>query len=433
MQIKKFLLVVALAVAAIFFSASAQAQFTETAIYTFAGGTDGMGPWAGLIFDSAGNLYGTTYDGGDTTCYYQGCGTVFKLTPTSGGSWTETVLYAFGGGSDGANPYGSLTSDAAGNLYGTTFYGGDTTACAPSAGCGTVFELTPTSGGGWTESIVYAFKGGKDGKMPTGGLIFDPAGNLYGMTEEGGGTACGGYGCGTVFELTPSSSGWKETVLHSFTGGKDGGVPVAGLIFDAAGSLYGTTFNGGSNAVCYYGCGVAFKLTPSSVGWREGVLHTFTLGNDGGNPFGSLIFDGAGNLYGTTFSGGGVFKLTHGSGGGWIEGTIHSFGNKLEGAVPMAGVVFDSAGNLYGSTSTGNGQSQFGTVFELTLTSKGWRQSVRHTFTGGGDGGGPQSGLIVDAAGNLYGTAGIGGTVGGGCQFGCGVVYELSPVSAKTK
>jgi uncharacterized repeat protein (TIGR03803 family) len=433
MQPKKFSPVVALTTVVLVLSvASANAQSTENVLYTFTGGADGASPSA-LIFDAAGSIYGTAYNGGSRTNCFDGCGTIFKLTLASSGGWAQTVLYTFAGANDGAYPFGALTFDAAGNIYGTTGAGGDVTDCAPSGGCGTVFELTPTATGGWTETILYVFKGGSDGKWPLGGLVIDPSGRLYGTTEEGGDSTGCGYGCGTAFELTPTSSGvWRETLIHVFGLSKSGASPSSGLIFDSTGDLYGTTYGGGNTSGCGDGCGVVFKLGPATTGgWRESVLHTFTGGNDGGTPLGGVTFDNAGNLYGTTFNAGGVFKLTHGSLGGWIEGTIHAFGNGLQGSDPMAGVAFDSAGNLYGTTMAGGGQGHYGTVFELKPSSNGWRQSVLHTFMGGNDGAAPQAGMILDAAGNLYGTTVIGGSIDGLCPYGCGVVFELSPVSAK--
>src|SRR5258708_3669115 len=252
MQSKKFSLVVALTTVALLLSAvNTQAQYTEKVIYAFTGQADGGFPYSNLISDAAGNLYGTTIFGGNSTgneCGGGGCGVVYELSPASGGGWTEKVIYAFAGGTDGAEPVGGLTFDGAGNLYGATSFEGST-ACVPLNSCGTVFKLTPTSGGGWTETVIYSFKGGKDGRIPGGNLVFDKSGNLYGTTAAGGGGTsfvCLGDGCGTVFELTPTSGdGWKETVLHAFTGGKDGASPAGALVLDAAGNRYGTTGYGG--------------------------------------------------------------------------------------------------------------------------------------------------------------------------------------------
>ncbi|MGA7459437.1 MAG: choice-of-anchor tandem repeat GloVer-containing protein [Candidatus Korobacteraceae bacterium] len=365
----------ALAIAVVFaptvvMSQSAQAQslatsgaWTEKVLYSFCAQTnctDGEGPHAGLIFDAAGNLYGTTLSGGIYGGY--GAGTVFELTPTAGGGWTEQVLHSFGNGADGLTLYSGLISDAAGNLYGTTYYGG-------TYGYGTAFELTPAAGGGWTEGVLHNFTY-YDGQQPWAGLIFDAAGNLYGTTYYGGlYLACpgGASDCGTVFELMPGGGRWGETILHNFGTGGDGFSPTAGLILDAAGNLYGTTNGGGTYN--QYG-GTVFELTPGVGGWTETLLHSFGNGTDGEAPDGALVFDTAGNLYGTTggggtYGGGTVFELTPTVGGGWTEQVLHNFGNGVDGANPYTGLIFDAAGNLYGTTQSG-GNHGAGTVFELT-------------------------------------------------------------------
>jgi uncharacterized repeat protein (TIGR03803 family) len=210
---------------------------------------------------------------------------VFELTPTAGGGWTEKVLYSFGNGTDGAYPLAGLIFDAARNLYGTTSGGG-------TYGDGTVFELTPAGGGGWTEKVLYSFGNGTDGSDPWAGLIFDAVGNLYGTTY-GGGT----YNYGTVFELTPTAGGgWTEKVLHNFNyNGTDGDYPYAGLIFDAARNLYGTTLGGGT-----YNSGTVFRVNAVGGRVRVQVLHSFGNGTAGWEPYAGLIFDAVGNLYGTT-------------------------------------------------------------------------------------------------------------------------------------
>ncbi len=335
-------------------------SWTENVLYSFTGGTDGNYPMAGLIFDRAGNLYGTTGLGGNLSyCYGRGCGAVFKLTPNLDGSWTESVLHSFTT-NDGQAPEAGLIFDSAGNLYGTTYFGG-------AYGYGVAFELSPNADGSWKESVLHSFTGSKDGSEPQAGLTFDQAGNLYGTTWEGG-----AYGYGVVFELTPNPDGsWKEKVLHRFTGGKDGSYPYGGLIFDEAGNLYSTTFWGGNlNCGPSYGCGTIFKLSPNPDGsWKEKVLHQFSNGKDGGYPYTGVIFDGAGNLYGTSVSGGTygkgvVFKLAPDSNGGWHETVLHTFAEH-PGAYPTAGVIFDTTGNLYGTTY-GEGPTNFGSVFEIT-------------------------------------------------------------------
>ena len=385
---------------------------SENALYSFAGGNDPKLPYAGLVFDKTGNLYGTTELGGTNNQ-----GTVFEITPNPNGTWTETVLYNFTGGSDGGQPYGSLVFDPAGNLYGTTNFGGSSNC---NMGCGTVFELTPGSGG-WTEAVLYAFSGGSDGREPSARVRLDAAGNLYGTTLEGGniGSVCS-TGCGTVFKLAHGSNGWTESVLYAFQGGADGAYPYDGLTFDPAGNLYGTTYAGGASA-----SGTIFKLTTGSSGWTESVLHAFTGGHDGKYPFGDLIFDAAGNLYGTAFQGGSgyglVYELSPSSTGGWHERTLHVFQNAPAGS-PVAGVVIDPGGNLYGTTMLGATVSACGggcgALFELSPVAGGpWIYKIVHDFGKTGDGYHPTGDLILDSAGNLYGTTELGGEQGSGMIF----------------
>jgi uncharacterized repeat protein (TIGR03803 family) len=333
-----------------------------------AGNKDGYDPLGGVIFDASGNLYGTTNYGGA-----KNSGTVFELIPAAGGHWDEKILYSFSDkGTGGNNPGSGLVLDSSGDLYGTTVGGGSGTGCG-NAGCGIVFELTPQAGEAWAETALHSFsKNGTDGLYPLAGLIFDAAGNLYGTTYQGG-----SYGTGTVFELTPTAGGiWTETILNNFeSGGTDGYESLAALTL-AAGNIYGTTFSGGTGCASYGGCGTVFELTPTAGGsWAETVLHYFAGGpSDGAGPYTGLVFDAAGNLYGTTFtggtyadgeySGGTVFKLTEVD-GAWTETVLHNFGNGLDGQEPEAGLIFGANGNLYGTTSSG-GMDSVGTVFEIT-------------------------------------------------------------------
>jgi uncharacterized repeat protein (TIGR03803 family) len=383
---------------------------TESALYSFAGGSDPKLPYAGLIFDKAGNLYGTTESGGTN-----GQGTVFEITPTSSG-WTESVLYNFTGSTDGGQPYASLIFDSAGNLYGTTNFGGSSNC---NMGCGTIFKLTPGSGG-WTESVLYTFTGGNDGREPYARLRFDAVGNLYGTTLYGGniGSACS-EGCGTIFKLTPGSGGWTESVLYAFQGAGDGAAPYDGLALDAAGNLYGTAYTGGASAD-----GVIFKLSPGSSGWTESVLHTFKGASDGKYPYGDLILDATGNLYGTAFQAGAgygvVFELMLNTSGHWTEKVLHSFENAPAGN-PVAGLVMDATGNLYGTTMLGVTQTSCGggcgTLFKLSPATTGWTYKVVHQFGKGTDGFHPTGDLILDASGNMYGTTQAGGPQGSGMVF----------------
>ncbi len=330
----------------------------EQVLYSFNNnGMDGAQPVAGLIFDAAGNLYGTTYGGGTYDL-----GTVFELTPTTGGGWTEKVLSSPGW--EGWAPSAGLIMDAAGNLYGTTAQGGD------GGGCGNVFELTPT-GEGWAWKDLHSFSYDGNRCYPGAGLIFDAAGNLYGTTSG----TMGRSGCATVFELTPAADGgWTEHVLSDFWPTFPSPcVPTASLIFDAAGNLYGTTMCGGAYGG-HGGYGTVFELTRdprNPPSWTEGrVLHSFNLSNtDGPNPRAGLMMDAAGNLYGTTsgYDGGygTVFELARGPrNASWTYKVLHIF-NGTEGAAPYGGVISDAAGNLYGTTRQG-GTYGAGTVFEIT-------------------------------------------------------------------
>ena len=268
---------------------SALCFWTETPLYQFSGSSDGANPGYGqLTFDQAGNLYGTTIFGG-----VNARGVVYELTP-SGSGWTERAIHTFSGSSDGENPYSSVIFDPAGNLYGTAFQGG-------AHGYGAVFQLTP-SGSGWTEKTLYAFQNLSDGGQPFGGVVLDNAGNLYAATSSGG----SGNG-GTVYQLIPSGSNWIFSLLYSFASGGYLPGPYASLTMDAAGDLYGTTKQDGAHAA-----GSIFKLTPSGGGWTETDLYDFTGGSDGGVPYGSVVIDASGNLYGTASQGG-----THGYGVIW--------------------------------------------------------------------------------------------------------------------
>jgi uncharacterized repeat protein (TIGR03803 family) len=314
---------------------------TEAVIYSFGSGDDGIGPLAGLVSDAAHNFYGTTNFGGA-----HGKGTVFQLTPTATG-WTETVVYSFSGGAVGANPnFAGLILDQAGSLHGTTYYGG-TTSSSCTIGCGVVFKLSPTSSG-WQETVLHAFIS-NDGAGPGGGLIFDPAGNLYGVTGIGG-----PHGTGVVFKLTPSSAGaWTESVLYAFPGTGAFGVNPWSVAMDLAGNLYGTAVYGGA-----YGFGSVFKLAPSATGgWIKSTIHAFSGGKESGFSRTRLIFDSAGNIYGMTSGqpggsgSGAVFKLVPTSAGGSKSVVLHTFTGGKDGGNPgYDQLIFDSAGNLYGTT-----------------------------------------------------------------------------------
>jgi uncharacterized repeat protein (TIGR03803 family) len=392
-----------------------QAQTFKT-LYAFTGGSDGGVASSGVVRDKAGNLYGETWSGGDAGCFYETCGVVFQLTPGSGG-WSESVLHTFTGGEDGGNPTGGLTLNADGDLLGVANVGG--VSCGATYGCGVAFELSPGSGG-WTETVLYSFQGGMGGYYPIAGLVFGKDGNLY-TTMLNGGTE----NAGLVGELTDGANGWNEEVLYSLGGNHSGSEPVAAPIFDSAGNLYGTTSCCNSGAV--------WELQHGS--WKEKTLYDFRTGGD--DPWSGLVFDKAGSLYGTTREGGGknqsgkgvVFELSR-SKGGWKETVLHVFRGGTDGSTPLySTLVFDKSGNIYGTTTQGGDPAcNCGAVFRLTRT-KGdrWKETVIHRFTGGGDGGGPEAGLIIDAAGTLYGTTVIGGNPGCYTKAGCGVVFEITP------
>jgi uncharacterized repeat protein (TIGR03803 family) len=400
-------------------------------------GTIGANPAGSLTFDSQGNLYGTASQGGNTNCAvygYSGCGVVFELSPSSNGTWAPTILYSFTGNSDGEDPTGSLVLDGQGNLYGTTVEGGGNSNCA-NGGCGTVFKLAfNSSSNTWMKSTVHSFTGDGDGVGPLGGLAIDAQGNLYGTTYFGGDVICG---CGIVFELTPSSSGlWTESILHTFTGPSDGGNPQGTLIFDSKGNLYGTS-SGGQLAPGVAQFGTVFELAPTSGnGWNYTVLYDFAGGSaDGATPNGGLAFDQQGNLYGADYSGGTadegvVFKLTPNGQGAWTESVLYNFQGGSDGAIPDAAPVVDSSGNVYGTTMDG-GNSPYcsagtqvvgcGTIYKLSRQSDGtWPETVLHRFMGGSDGIAPQASLTLDSHDTLYGTAYLGGLC---CN--AGVVYSF--------
>jgi uncharacterized repeat protein (TIGR03803 family) len=366
----------------------------EKVLYSFGAHSGVVGPTHSLSFDAFGNLYSTTYLGGESDE-----GTVWELMHKTGGGWTEKILYDFIGVVDGMYPVAGVIVDDSGNLYGTTYLGG-------VHGFGTVFELMHKRG----EKALNSFAGGTtDGCYPLGGLLRDKAGNLYGTT-----TSCGASGQGTVFQLSKSGT---ETVLHSFAGGSsDGAVPAyTSLLMDAKGNLYGVTDAGGNSNL-----GVVYKLSRNG---KLTVLHSFAGGStDGCNPDGTLAMDKHGNLYGTTTGCGSsddgiVWKVSQkGS-----ETVLHNFTGGSDGADPNGGVVIDMKGNLYGTTVYGGAYSA-GTVFEITpKAGGGGTEKLLHSFGKGSDGTSPYAGLIFDASGNLYGTTYEGGAYGGG------TVFEITP------
>lgn len=395
---------------------AAGATPTENVLYKFCSAphcSDGTHPITTPVADAAGNLYGTAGDGKDA-------GWIFELDRST---HQETVLYTFCSlafCADGRGPNG-LTVDSQGNLYGTTFGGG-------ASNHGAVYELTP-SNGAWTYNLLYSFAGGSDGTDPESTLIVDGAGSLYGTTAGDGSF----NNPGTVFELMPSESGWTESVLYTFNGSNpnDGFGPVAGLILDHNGNLYGTTVGGGT-----YSFGTVFELTPTNGGWTEHILYVFcSQANcaDGGNPRASLVLDRTGNLYSTTSIGGGApnegegaaFELAP-SNGSWTETVLHGFclegGACPDGSSPIGGLTFDKTGNLFGTTLQG-GIDQCGTAFKLAPSNGNWvfRKLTFHPLQGCG----LYSGLLLGPDSlSLYGTTWYGGH-GGGFGFGNGVIFKI--------
>jgi hypothetical protein len=403
-------------------SVAATPTGTEHLLHAFAGGAgDGYYPNSTPTLVGTGTLYLTTPDGGK-----DGNGAVVKLTRGTS-AWPESVIYSFTGGADGATPAGGVVADRSGSLYGVT------TASNTAGGSGTVFKLTP-SGSTWKESTIYTFKNtGGDGLYPQGRLLLDSAGDIYGTTLYGGNTACT-YGCGTVFVLKPvtGKTTYLETILHRFTGGNDGAEPYAGLIADSSSALYGTTSAGGA-----YGQGIAFKMLPPATGghiWALAPLHYFTGGSDGGVPKDPLLGDRNGNLFGTTSSGGtggngSVFRLAPvaGSTTHYAYRLLHLFGGYQsgDGADPVGGLVLGTGGILYGVTHTG-GSGDVGSVYEMVPTSSTtgvWPEYPLYDFSlSKGYGFEPTAGLVRDSYGNLIGT-----TVEGYSNLVYGSVFEVVP------
>jgi uncharacterized repeat protein (TIGR03803 family) len=336
-------------------SPNQEGKWRFSLLYTFTGAADGGNPLGSLVFDAAGNAYATASSGGAN-----GFGVVFELSPpphAHGEPWSEKVLYSFQGGSDGAIPFGNVVFDAAGNLYGTTSIGGHShIGCL--AGCGTIYELSPTGNGSWNEKVLHrlidAFGQGAE---PRAGLVMDAAGNLYGTTYEGGNNSvCGGLGCGSVFELTPPASGkkhWGFKNLIDFNG-IDGALIRGGLTLSSGGALYGTTLYGGAD-----NRGIVFSFTQESGHWKFQTVYSFNGLYDGLQPSGNLALDNAGNVYGATYEGGAndwgsLFQLVP-SANGWTENLLYSLpvSGRRVGSDPLGGVIIDATGNIYLTTNQG--------------------------------------------------------------------------------
>lgn len=394
-----WLLIVALSVFATAIGTAKADGPTEQVVYEFGMTTDsGQQPYSPVIFDHAGNLYGTTSAGGLGLN-----GTVFELSLNSDGSWKQTTLYDFGSvPNDGNDPVSGLVFDSAGNLYGTTKVGG-------TWGFGTVFQLVPGSASKWTENQLYSFQSGRDGAYPFTGVVLDAAGHIYGTTAEGG------DGFGTVFELAQQSNGtWKERLLHTFTNGRDGSGPGT-LVIDGSGNLFDIATQGGGEQ----NCGLIFEISPAGTPHYR-ILHSFTGVIDGCGPQAGLLQDPSGNFWGATeFN---LFELRHEI-SGWSFHSLYTFAPGQD--TPIGTLVMDISGNLYDTTYFG-GSAQLGTVFEVSPIGHGkWTYQVLHSFSdniiGPVDGWIPNAGLAIDFSGRLYGT-----TIYGG-YFNNGVVFEVTP------
>jgi uncharacterized repeat protein (TIGR03803 family) len=387
---------------------------TETVLYRFCSQrycADGTTPAATLSLDGQGNLYGAAA-GGNSKFY---AGVVFQVSA----SGAESLVYDFSAINQGVAPNGALARDANGDFYGTTAGGGnDKGKCKKYYGCGLVYKLS-----GGVEQVLYAFKGASDGLEPNGGPVLDASGNIYGTTYRSVGGK--GLGSGIVFKVSPDGN---ETVLHQFGSSRgDGKKPTSGLLIDAKGNLYGTASEGGVKGQygpglnCTDGCGVVYEI---SAAGQEKILYAFkgSQSGDGAAPFASLILDKQGNLYGTTYAGGKygfgtIFKLTPGG----QETVLYNFSGIPNAGNPVGRLLMDAQGNLFGSTSYG-GRFDSGTVFELSASGK---ESVLYSFTGGADGAYPFDGLVMDGAGDLFGTTELGGNFGASCPLGCGVVFKV--------
>ena len=379
---------------------------TTNLIYSFAGSADGEYTDTELVMDHAGNLYGTSVQGGT-----YGGGTVFRVTPDG----VHTVLYNFTGGADGGEPYKGVTLDAHGNLFGTAVTGGGGSC---EGGCGVVFMLT-NSGGSWNFSVIHTFTGGADGSGPGSPVSIDKNGNVYGTTPTGGAN-----GMGVVYKLMSNATGgWTLHVIHTFTGGADGGGGSAGrLLIDAGGNLYGVCTVGGVN-----GFGTVYKMSSVQGQWQLTTLYAFKDQPDGALPYGGVVFDKLGNLYGTTYYAGAndvgtVYKLTRNN-GTWTESVLYSFKGGTDGASPISSLVADAAGNFYGTTSDGGAATcSCGVIFKMTRGTTGkWTESVVYRFPGTPNPGFAYNGMISDSAGNFYGA-----TVHGG-SGNDGAIYKFTP------
>lgn len=401
------------AVLAVALSPYAEGRAKEKVLHRFSGGPDGAYPSSSLLMDRAGNLYGTTTEGGALGCGYGGlgCGVVFELTPSDDGRWLPHVLYAFQGGADGVGPGGNLVLDTSGNIYGTTGQGG-------THSCGTAFKLSSTANGPWTESVLHSFGGSSDGCFPQG-LTLDASGNLYGVTQDGG---------SLIYEISPpqqKGDSWTETILYNMGSGT---WAAPNLLFDGKGNLHDTWYPN-------FCCGGVFELTHLGVNnWQEEDLYGFPGGGNGEEPQSGVVLDNSGRMYGTTLTGGNnqgiAFELRR-AGKRWKAHILYIFCSLnycADGAYPEGPLLLGQGGSLYGTANSGGtGCPHYGcgVVFKLTHNKIGWKETVLHRFRGEPDGSGPAEGVISDGKGTLYGTTLNGGTQGP--NGGYGTVFEVTP------
>jgi uncharacterized repeat protein (TIGR03803 family) len=393
-----------IAAALILGTVAAQAV-NQQVIYNLPGGSSGgANAHSNLVVTSSGLIYGTAASGG-----FKNNGTVFELRPKAGGGWNVRTIHFFKGGSDGYNPVGNIVFDASGNLYGAT----------SSDGGGTVYQLAPNGNGSWTLRTIYSFQSYPNANTPYAGLTIDASGNLYGTTNSGGAN-----GVGAIYKLSPNGDGtWSESVLYSFGSfSGDGQYTWAEPVFDAAGNIYGTTVLGGA-----YGSGTVYRLSPNSDGtWTETILYSFTGQADQGVPKDAVWLDSSGNIFGTasadgTSGAGTVFELSSNSNGSWTEKTLHTFGAVGDGYRPFSNLTPDAAGNLYGTTYVG-GAYGAGCVYRLHPGADGrWSENVVYSFTGLSDGNAPATGVTLGGKGVFYGGTELGGSAA------MGVIYALKP------
>lgn len=390
----------------VFVLTASVAAADEVVLHRFAERNDAH-PSSPLVVGPDGDLYGVAAGAQSPG------GAVFKMHRTPDGRWNETILHAFGATpNDGSFPEGGLTFDKAGNIYGTTEWGG-------AFKYGTVYKLTRNRNDNWNEKVLYSFINGSDGAMPASGVVFDQFGDLWGTTLNGG-------AWGTIFELLPTGGEWELDTIFDFNGSWSGANPFGQLRTDAHGNIWGTTADGGN------GGGVVFEVSHSQYGWSVQIVYSFPNCCDASHPYyGPLVFDNSGNVYGASAGGGqygygAVFKLTE-TNGGWSETVVYSFLGQDDGAYPYGGLTFVDDNHLIGVTID-RGKKSFGTIFELIQTNNTWAATVLHSFDFV-DGASASNALLRWSDRTLFGVTFAGGVPG--CNLdGCGVFFELNDSTA---